>query len=150
MRSQQKLLRIKAFEDRCRKENLPLTSQRRAILEEMLDSTDHPSADEVFDRVSRRLPATSRTTVYRTLDTLVAMGLVTKTCHTGRSVRYDSRTDVHHHLVCLRCDTIVDLDDPDLDAIRLPDTSALGFDAEDHRVQIRGVCQKCRDREERQ
>ncbi len=149
MNEHQKSLRIKAFEERCRKENLPMTTQRRVILEEMLASKDHPSADEVYERVIRRLSATSRTTVYRTLDTLVAMGLITKTCHPGRSVRYDSRTEVHHHLVCLRCDTILDLNDPDLDSIRLPDTSALGFRAEDHRVQIRGVCKDCRDKEEK-
>jgi Fur family peroxide stress response transcriptional regulator len=134
---------MEAFEKLCRKHGLPITSQRRIMLEEFLEMDIHPTADQVYERVVSRLPATSRTTVYRTLETLVDLGLICRTCHPGRPVRYDRRTDVHHHLVCLRCDSILDISNPGLDSIRLPDTTAFGFNVTDYRVQIRGVCRKC-------
>jgi Fe2+ or Zn2+ uptake regulation protein len=118
------------------------------ILEAVLDLDNHPSADQVHERVARRLPGISRATVYRTLETLVRLGVITKACHPGRVVRYDRRTDVHHHLICLNCDEVADISDEHLDAIPLPDTSALGFELSDHRVQLRGICQTCREKEE--
>jgi Fur family peroxide stress response transcriptional regulator len=141
----EKLERLGTFARLCRQQGLPLTSQRRTILEELLGMDEHPDASAVHRRVARRLPGTSRTTVYRTLETLVAMGLVAKTCHSGRSVRYDRRIDPHHHLLCVRCERVDDIDDPRLDSIPLPDTSAAGFAVIDHRVLIRGVCRHCRD-----
>ena len=139
---------LETFERRCRKRGLPITPQRRIILEESLELDNHPNADQVYGRVVHRLPGISRTTVYRTLETLVALGLIAKTCHSGRSVRFDRRTEVHHHLVCMRCESILDISDPGLDSLRLPDTSDFGFDVVDHRVQIRGVCRRCREKEE--
>jgi len=140
--------RVAVFERFCRERGIPLTSQRRAILETVLELDDHPTADEVHDLVAQRIPGVSRTTVYRTLETLDRSGVITKVAHAGRAIRYDRRIEVHHHLVCLRCDRIVDLSDPELDTIRLPDTSTLGFKAVDHRVQLRGICLECRKQEE--
>jgi Fe2+ or Zn2+ uptake regulation protein len=91
----------------------------------------------------------SRATVHRALETLVKLGVITKTCHPGNVIRYDGRTDVHHHLVCMRCDKVIDICDERLDAIEIPDTSAYGFQVEDFRVQFRGVCKKCRGRKDR-
>jgi Fe2+ or Zn2+ uptake regulation protein len=77
------------------------------------------------------------------------MGVITKVCHPGSAVRYDMRTAMHHHLVCMHCDWLVDISDPRLDAIRIPDTSALGFEVTDFRVQLRGICRRCRRLEAR-
>jgi Fur family peroxide stress response transcriptional regulator len=149
MDRRQKRERLELFQRLCRERGLPITPQRRIILEELLDLDDHPSADEVHERAVRRLPDTSRTTVYRALETLAGMGLIAKTSLPGRSVRYDRRTETHHHLVCVRCDTILDISDPGLDAILLPDTSDLGFAVSDHNVQIRGICRRCSERDRR-
>ena len=148
MNERQKHDRVDRFERLCHERGLPMTSQRRIILEEFLELNDHPSADRVHERVVRRLPEISRTTVYRTLETLAEMGVITKACHPGRAIRYDRRTEMHHHLVCNRCSRILDISDPALDSVPLPDTSALGFRVSDHRVQIRGVCRDCREKEE--
>jgi Fe2+ or Zn2+ uptake regulation protein len=150
MDEREKVQRLEVFERRCRERGLPLTSQRRIILEECLELADHPSADQIYERVVGRLPEVSRTTVYRTLETLVALDLITKACHPGRSIRYDRRTEIHHHLVCLHCESILDISDPGLDSLRLPDASALGFDIVDHRVQIRGICRRCREKEKQE
>ena len=139
--------RVAACRRACRENGLPFTPQRRAVLEAVLDLGEHPTADQVFELVAGRLPGISRTTVYRALEKLVAIGVINKVSHAGRAVRYDRRIEMHHHLLCLRCDQVFDFCDSHLDAIPIPDTSAIGFEARDHRVQILGVCRNCRDQE---
>lgn len=142
--------RIEDYRRLCRERGLRCTVQRRVIFETVLDLDIHPSADDVFDVVSRRIEDISRTTVYRTLESLARMGVITKACHPGRVARYDRRTEIHHHLICLRCDSITDIADDRLDALRLPDTSDVGFEIEDFRVQLRGICHDCRVREKKE
>ena len=139
--------RFEFFATRCREEGLPLTPQRRVILEALLERGGHPTADEIHQEVVARLPDVSRTTVYRTLEKLVAMGIVTRLSHPGRAVRFDPRAERHHHLTCLRCDAVVDFDDAALDGLALPDTSATGFTVTDYTVELRGLCPRCREEE---
>jgi Fur family peroxide stress response transcriptional regulator len=141
---QDKQRRIEAFEQLCRERGIPCTVQRRAILEAVLERDDHPTADRLFKDVSSRHRGIARATVHRTLETLVGMGLIAKADHPGHVNRYDPRIAVHHHLVCTRCDRIIDIQDKRLDALPLPDTSAFAFDAVDMRVQVRGICKECR------
>jgi Fur family peroxide stress response transcriptional regulator len=140
--------RIEHFRHVCRTHGLPLTDQRQVVLEAVLDLDNHPTADQVHEAVSQADPGVSRATVYRALEGLARVGVITKACHPGKAVRYDGRTDTHHHLVCLRCDEITDITDDGLDALVLPDTSRLGFEVSDFRVQLRGVCRRCRELEE--
>lgn len=142
--------RMEAFGRLCRETGLRSTLQRRIILESVLDLENHPSADDVFELVNRRVEGISRTTVYRTLEKLARIGAITKACHPGRVARYDRRTGIHHHLICLRCESISDYSDEVLDSIELPDTSGIGFEVEDYRVQLRGVCRDCRERAEKE
>jgi Fur family peroxide stress response transcriptional regulator len=132
----------------CRERGLPLTPQRAAVLEAVLDLDNHPTADQVHEAVAGKKPGVSRATVYRALESLVGVGAITKACHPGKAVRYDSRTETHHHLVCLRCDEVVDITDERLDALPVPDTSRHGFEVSDFRVQLRGICRRCRELEE--
>jgi Fe2+ or Zn2+ uptake regulation protein len=141
--------RLQAFEQRCRDEGVPCTVQRRTVLEAVLALAEHPTADQVYAVVAARQPGISRATVYRTLETLVRMGLITKACTPGKAIRFDTRIEVHHHLVCLSCDTVIDLVDERLDALPIPDTSAQGFVISDFRVQLRGLCRRCREKEEK-
>jgi Fur family peroxide stress response transcriptional regulator len=142
-------VRLQTFEQLCRDQGVPLTVQRRRILETVLELDNHPTADQVHEALAERLPGVSRTTVYRTLETLVRLGVITKACHPGSVVRYDIRTEVHHHLVCLRCNKVVDLVDEQLDALPIPDTSTMDFEVSDFRVQLRGTCRSCRDSKEK-
>jgi Fe2+ or Zn2+ uptake regulation protein len=133
----------------CRERGWSFTAQRRAILEAVLDLDNHPQADQVHEALARRRLRVSRATVYRTLEGLARLGIITKACHTGSSARYDGRTDLHHHLVCTSCDRVIDLTDARLDAVPLPDTRRLGFVVSDLQVQLRGTCRECREQEEK-
>ena len=133
---------------RCRERGLALTPHRRAILSVVLDLDDHPTADRVHAALARRRVRVSRATVFRTLEQLVRLGVLAKTCHPGSSVRYDPRIDRHHHLVCLTCDRVIDISDARLDALPIPATRRFGFVVSDFNVQLRGKCQECREQED--
>ena len=139
--------RIELFRRLCRERGERCTVQRRVILETVLDFDNHPAADQIFDAVETRLPGIARTTVYRALEHLARMGVITKACHPGRVARFDPRLELHHHLVCLRCNDFIDFEDDDLNELTIPDTSTFGFEVNDYRVQLRGICQTCREKE---
>jgi Fur family peroxide stress response transcriptional regulator len=147
MDAHEKQNRVDEFEKLCRQNGIPCTIQRRAILEAVLDRDDHPTVARVFEDVRAANRGISKATVHRNLDVMAGMGVITKTCHPGNVARYDARTDIHHHLICLRCESVVDIDDQTLNSLIIPDTSASGFEVTDFRVQLRGVCKRCRDRE---
>ena len=141
--------RLESLRTACREHGLALTPQRRAILRAVLDADDHPTAERVHDALVRRRVRVSRATVFRTLESLARLGLISKACHPGSSVRYDRRTDRHHHLVCLSCDRVIDIHDARLDALPVPDTRRLGFSVSDFKVQLRGICRECREQEDK-
>ncbi len=141
--------RIHEFEALCRRRGIPVTVQRRMILEELLASSDHPTAERIFQAVRRRAPGISHTTVYRVLELLVEMGLARKTCHPESVCRYDPHVHRHHHLICQSCDRVVDLEDPELNGIPLPTHERTGFELVDYSIQFRGTCPDClRERSE--
>ncbi len=138
--------RLKELEEVCRERGLPLTTQRRMVMEVLLELGDHPTADQVFETVQGRSPQISRRTVYRVLDTLAKLGLTRRVHHPGATARFDAKTHRHHHLVCTSCNKIVDFESPDLDAVALPQGGPQGFDVSDFSVQLMGRCPECRKR----
>lgn len=132
----------------CRRQGLPLTQQRRLLMDLLVASEEHPTADELFRAAQRHLPGVSRTTIYRVLETLVELGLARRVSHPGGSVRFDARTDRHHHLICTTCGRVRDLEAPELD--RLPPPGGLrGFEVQDYSVHFTGLCRECRSIERR-
>ena len=127
---------------------LPLTIQRRRLLEGFLERTDHPSAETLYREISPHLPGLSRATVYRTLETLVELRLVARIGHHGAEVRYDPRIGRHHHLVCEVCGAVRDHEAAQLDRLPLPDAST-GFAVSDYTVHFRGTCAACRPKPSR-
>jgi Fur family transcriptional regulator, peroxide stress response regulator len=136
--------RIEQFERACRERGWPVTAQRRTILDNILDREDHPTADQVYDQVRKLLPTISRTTVYRILDGFVELGIITKICHPGSAARFDPKIHQHHHLVCLCCNNIIDLEEKRLNKVLWPDVRRYGFEIRDYHIHFRGICAACR------
>ncbi|HVO13533.1 MAG TPA: transcriptional repressor [Vicinamibacteria bacterium] len=134
--------RLVAFAHDCRRRGLALTIQRRAVYQELARRPDHPTADQVYEALHRRLPGLSRATVYRGLETLVRQGFARKVHHTGAVARFDPVTERHHHLVCDECGHLVDLDDAAVPDIPLP-ARAGGFRIRDYSVSFTGLCPAC-------
>jgi Fur family peroxide stress response transcriptional regulator len=134
--------KIEELERNCHQHGLPMTAQRREVLHALALRSDHPTADQVFADVRKRLPEISRATVYRVLETLVRIGIVSKVCHPGSAARYEVARRRHHHLVCISCEKMIDLEDPTLDHLSLPGVGS-GFHIQDYSVQFRGLCTTC-------
>jgi Fur family transcriptional regulator, peroxide stress response regulator len=140
--------RMQQFEAACRAAGLPVTVQRRRIFEALCDRTDHPTPDQVYVAVQGALPGVSRTTVYRVLDTLVRLGVLAKAASPSAASRVDPRTHRHHHLVCQRCDRLLDVDDDAVaHRIRPPDVRRQGFTIADYSIYFTGLCAACQQEE---
>lgn len=135
--------RIEDLHNRLRRLGMPLTIQRRAIFEALGGRVDHPTADQIFESVGRELPGVSRTTVYRVLEAFVRLGVVRKVDHPGATTRFDPRVDHHHHLICLECETVVDLERPLEPRLSLPSEHETGFRITDYSIHFLGTCPGC-------
>jgi Fur family ferric uptake transcriptional regulator len=114
------------------------------ILEAVEAADGHISADEIYSRVCDRYPHLNISTVYRTLELLKELNLVTETDMGDGRVRYHSiRKGRHHHLVCQNCGGITDLDETAL--LPLKDTLSrdYAFHADLKHLAIFGKCSKC-------
>lgn len=89
-----------------------LTPQRMLVVSAIANSDHHISAEEIYAQVVAKYPYVNVSTVYRTLDLLKRLGLVTETDLGGNRVRYHpADKGHHHHLVCQECGEIIDLDE---------------------------------------
>jgi len=140
---QQRIDRFFAAHREC---GLAVTTQRRAVFEVIQDRTDHPTAEQLYRAVRAQLPQVSRMTVHRVLGTFVSLGLVAKTCHPGSAARFDPKLHQHHHLVCLNCGRIIDVEHPLLNRIRWPNVKAHKFQIQDYNIHFRGRCDRCRQK----
>jgi Fur family transcriptional regulator, peroxide stress response regulator len=119
------------------------TDQRAAVYRFLTESTQHPSADEVFTAVRSEITDISLATVYKALETLVSCGLAVKLASGDGSARYDARTDDHCHSRCLACGALRDLPEIPMGWL-LPDLEGIeGFRVEGFRVEVVGYCPSC-------
>lgn len=128
--------------------NLRMTRQRKIILEELRKVDTHPSADEVYEMVRKRLPRISLGTVYRNLEILSEQGDIQK-LEPGCSLkRFDGNPSEHCHVRCIRCDRIADVPmttdlEIDLDKVNSADFKIIG-----HRLEFLGLCPRCSGKSE--
>jgi Fur family peroxide stress response transcriptional regulator len=135
--------RLAVFRRRCADLRLALTPQRLAIYEFLAGNDAHPSAEEIFQQVKPDLPSLSLGTVYRTLELFEAHGLVSRVLTLSQQARFDANQDEHHHFICLRCQRVLDSQDPRLRQLPVCDAAPDGFRVLSHRVQVLGLCQDC-------
>jgi len=119
------------------------TPQRRVILEEIRKADSHPSADELYERVRRRLPRISLGTVYRNLETLVACGEIRKVGLGGAYMRFDATPTPHYHIRCSICGRVDDIDIPPLCPPDSQVETCTGYRVEGHELEFHGVCAGC-------
>lgn len=121
------------------------TRQRTVILEELRSMKTHPTADELLERVRRRLPRVSLGTVYRTLESLAQAGMVRIVGQPGSQRRFDASNADHGHIRCARCGRVDDLDgSADHEAGGDGAAERLGYVVIERRVDYVGICPRCR------
>ena len=135
--------RMRRFTETCQANGLKLTHQRMEVFRELAGAEDHPDAETIYQGVSRRVPAISRDTVYRTLATLEEQGLVHKAEILASRGHYDANMDRHHHFVCTQCGRVRDFYSERLDELPLPKSVTTLGRVESAHVQLRGICATC-------
>ncbi len=131
------------FRDRCKQHNLNITPQRVAIYEELVKSRDHPSSEDIFEKVKDVLPDISLDTVYRTLSSFAKIGVVHVVEGYGESKRYDPDISAHHHFRCRRCNSIIDFRDTSYDRLKVPKEFRKKFNVMNIKVILEGMCERC-------
>ena len=118
--------------------------QRQVLFEEMQNIPGHPSPEEVYERVQKRVPSISLATVYKNIHLFIQSGLFREVSLHHGSLRVEMNDRPHHHMVCTRCKGIFDVDEEDLGIDgrwrqQLPN----GFRAERFSVDVLGRCAAC-------
>ena len=120
-----------------------VTSQRLVIHRALRELDRHATAEEVLAAVGDRLPNLSIPTVYATLDLLGRLGHVRRISPGEGPVLYDPRTEAHHHLVCVHCGRVDDLDAPVETGAALRAAKGRGFAADHAGLVVSGTCSRC-------
>jgi Fe2+ or Zn2+ uptake regulation protein len=120
-----------------------VTRQRLSVYEYLAEVSHHPTAEEVFRSVRRRLPKIGLATVYKNLEALVACGAATKFTYGDGAARYDVRTDHHYHTRCLACGRVSDMEAAEGDEWLKRIKPAGGFSVQDYRLELLGYCNGC-------
>ncbi len=130
------------------------TVPREAILKVLLQTSKHMSAKEIYATLHKIYPGIGLTTVYRTLDLLSRVGVISKLSvgngHTRYEYKSDEKKEHHHHLICNRCGKIIDYSDfleEELELVRKTEENLAkkyNFTVQDHNIEFYGLCSKCK------
>lgn len=121
-----------------------LTPQRLKIIAVIEDSQSHISAEEIYHQVKAEYPYMNISTVYRTLELLESMGLITKTDLGEGILRYHpADKGHHHHLICRKCGQVFDLDEEMLIPLKEALKREYQFEADLRHLAIFGYCHDC-------
>jgi Fur family transcriptional regulator, ferric uptake regulator len=128
-----------------------MTHQRQVIYEEIMKMRSHPTADEIYERVRRRLPKISMGTVYRNLDILASSGLISRIEPGHSQMRFEASLRDHYHVTCIRCGKIEDAEIEPLGDTLQNLESALGRMTKHgifaHKIEFIGLCKECFQKE---
>ncbi len=137
--------RLAEFAGRCREGGLAVTPQRLAIIRALLASAEHPRAEAVYEIVRREHPHISLATVHRTLETMCEIGEARKVTMLHDSARYDGNLTPHHHVVCVRCRRVRDVEIPELEGLFKERTAIGEFKVLGSTLEILALCSRCAD-----
>lgn len=120
-----------------------MTKQRIVILQKLREVESHPTADEIYALTKEHLPRISLGTVYRNLELLTRQGEVLCLENGGFQKRFDGNTMPHHHVRCVQCGKIGDVEaalpEPDIAG-----ATAHGFTLTGAEIIFEGICDACK------
>ncbi len=128
---------------RLRRNGGRVTKARQLLLEELFDRGGHRTAEELAGAVQDRAPEVHLSTIYRNLDELERLGVVTHS-HMGHGpAAYHLAETAHPHLVCERCGSTIDVPDEVLGGLMATVRRRYGFAIDPHHFAIPGRCRAC-------
>lgn len=137
-----------------------LTLSRQAILDVLSRTDKHLSAEEIYHQVHKIHPSSGMSTVYRTLELLIQLGMIHKFDFGDGRARYElnrgpeDKNYHHHHLVCINCQRVInyiDFIDEEVELLKRTESGLsqkYNFKIMKHILQFYGLCDKCQHRQE--
>lgn len=144
--------RIERIKKQLHSSSYKLTPQREATVRVLLEhEEDHLSAEDVYLLVKEKSPEIGLATVYRTLELLTELKIVDKINFGDGVSRYDLRQEgaahFHHHLVCIECGTVDEIQEDLLEDVEEVVERRWNFKIKDHRLTFHGICYRCQDKQ---
>ena len=136
--------------ERLSEKNYKLTPQRKEILNIFLEESaeqHHLSAEEIYDILREKNLDYGLATVYRSVELLNELGLLTRVDFGDGRARYELNTAAphnHHHLICLKCKKIIEFEEDLLDELEVDISKKSGFEIINHEVKFLGYCAECK------
>jgi Fe2+ or Zn2+ uptake regulation protein len=137
---------LEQFRERCREEGIPLTRQREVIYETLLTLGGHPSLEELYAAACAKDTSISLATVYNNVRKFLDSGLIRELSPVHGGLRIEANATPHHHLICTACQAVRDLEESDLEPLRLRRQSRAkikNFTVTRFNVDVLGVCAEC-------
>jgi len=123
--------------------DIKYTNQRVEILDYLKDNYSHPTVEQVFEAVRKKLTRISKATVYKNLRFLAEKGLIQEVNIKGVS-RFEPNLEAHHHLICKKCGRIIDFKSDELTNYTLGIAKKLkDMKIESATTNFYGLCEKC-------
>ena len=138
---------IRSAEEICRRGEARLTPLRRHVLELVLASPRPPTTYEILDRLRPIDSSATAAGVYRSLEFLASHGLVHRLKSTKTFVACAMPEHAHpsQMLICRRCGTAIEAEDPHVASATETLSRRLGFDLDRGTVELTGICAICRN-----
>ena len=133
----------RGFRELCADHGLAATHQRQVLYEVMQTMPGHPSPEEVYARVKKRVPAISLATVYKNIHLFVERGVLKELSMHHGSIRVELNGHHHHHMVCSHCKAIADIEEKDLGVVPVMQELLGGFQVERYSIEVIGICAAC-------
>ncbi|MBD3255661.1 MAG: hypothetical protein GF383_11255 [Candidatus Lokiarchaeota archaeon] len=132
----------KRLKELLKKKGLKITPQRTAVYEAVMNSHNHPSAEEIYAKVSKRFENISLSTVYQILHLLEDLGEIAQIEIDGIQ-RYENQTKFHIHAICPRCKKVDDLYSESIKEFWYLISEEFNFEPINQEIKITRYCQDC-------
>ena len=123
------------------------SKQRNAIMEYLINTKEHPTADTIYAHMREEIPNISLGTVYRNLHLLVDNGEIQKLTSKDGKDRFDAKTSDHYHFICNTCGKVEDLMIDPLIDINLINKFNNHIKITSHEINFSGLCEECLNKE---
>ncbi|KRN89268.1 Fur family transcriptional regulator [Ligilactobacillus ceti] len=123
------------------------TPQRQVILAYLMTSKEHPSINMIYNHVINNGFSVSLATVYNTLEILLKKDLIIEVAPDNNGhMRYDYFENPHYHVICIKCNKILDIFDETFRAVEEDAAQKTGFKIINSKCEVYGVCPDCQDK----
>lgn len=120
------------------------TIQRDVTLQAVRSLKNHATADEIYTYVSQEHPRIGKGTIYRNLNILAEEGKIRKLEIPGGPDCFDHNCTDHHHMRCVRCGRVFDVDLKPLPKLDDLVQDPQGMEFHDYHILFKGVCPNCK------